>query len=381
MQPDSGEGDFDALGITRDQLRGCSLLGSSLDDRNKSYKFYWLLALLELITRDQTKRRWKVVDVTTEMVVLAMGARAYFQLNFPDDDKLAEVVDQIAKKVKFSPSCHVDRGAIGRELFDLPQGGLARYVPFRFVRPWVPEARGILDSKVNSVVADGTRSSEYSGPYRFNGSHDEIEVPSSWARFLRQNATVIRGWAERRLISFLSDFNPPISNVPCKLFVDPQRNDLTRERAFWRRVMSSVDIRDIYNQKSVDPNDFELDHFAPWRLVAHDEMWNLIPCDPRTNSSKSDGFPELGQYLERLVDVHHTAITESVDDDSRERQVFIQQIKYHVFRSSEHSTCELGRHGIWRKEDLIVAYQRHFEELRFRALDLGFNEWNWISDG
>ena len=49
-------------------------------------------------------------------------------------------------------------------------------------------------------------------------------------------------------------------------------------------------------------------NFLPWRFVAHDQLWNLIPVNPGANSSKSDQLPDK-KYIDRLAETQHTALS------------------------------------------------------------------------
>ena len=54
--------------------------------------------------------------------------------------------------------------------------------------------------------------------------------------------------------------------------------------------------------------DFSLDHFLPWRFVAHDQLWNIIPTPRSVNSSKRDNLPDFGQYFEPFAAQQYRAI-------------------------------------------------------------------------
>jgi len=59
---------------------------------------------------------------------------------------------------------------------------------------------------------------------------------------------------------------------------------------------------DIYTGRPVTDL-FSIDHFLPWRFVAHELMRNLTPVDAATNPSRSDAVPDLGLFLPRLADL------------------------------------------------------------------------------
>lgn len=53
---------------------------------------------------------------------------------------------------------------------------------------------------------------------------------------------------------------------------------------------------------------FSLDHFLPWRFVAHDLLWNIIPTPKNVNSAKSDNLPNLTQYFDPFATLQYSAI-------------------------------------------------------------------------
>jgi CRISPR/Cas system Type II protein with McrA/HNH and RuvC-like nuclease domain len=71
-------------------------------------------------------------------------------------------------------------------------------------------------------------------------------------------------------------------------------------------VISKTDVKCIYSGRTLEPG-FSLDHFIPWSLVAHDQLWNLIPVDPIANSRKCDKLPSA-KYLQQLTKAHAQAL-------------------------------------------------------------------------
>ena len=51
-----------------------------------------------------------------------------------------------------------------------------------------------------------------------------------------------------------------------------------------------------------------LDHFLPWRFVAHDLLWNIVPTAPSVNSAKSDRLPDFARYFEPFAAQQYAAV-------------------------------------------------------------------------
>jgi hypothetical protein len=70
-------------------------------------------------------------------------------------------------------------------------GDLARYVPYRLVRPFFPETNGAKDHLVNGMVAEmcNTYFAERKPLYRFHGT-DSLEFNADWCSYLRDNLSI-----------------------------------------------------------------------------------------------------------------------------------------------------------------------------------------------
>ncbi|GAB4533285.1 MAG: hypothetical protein Fur0018_22460 [Anaerolineales bacterium] len=52
---------------------------------------------------------------------------------------------------------------------------------------------------------------------------------------------------------------------------------------------------------------YSLDHFLPWRFVAHDLLWNLVPVPQNVNSAKGDSLPDLTTYFDPFARLQYEA--------------------------------------------------------------------------
>lgn len=68
-------------------------------------------------------------------------------------------------------------------------------------------------------------------------------------------------------------------------------------RNLWNTIIETKPVYDIYSEKLLGLDDFDIDHFVPWSFVANDELWNLLPMDSSLNSSKSNNLPQW-KYFE-----------------------------------------------------------------------------------
>ena len=97
-------------------------------------------------------------------------------------------------------------------------------------------------------------------------------------------------------------------NIPNKL-IEPSQRDLKRAREFWGIAFGKLEqVQCVYSGLEMKKEQFSLDHFLPWRFVAHDLLWNIIPTPKGINSSKSDNLPDVEKYFDSFSKLQHQAV-------------------------------------------------------------------------
>jgi hypothetical protein len=237
------------------------------------------------------------------MVTFVWYPANYFLLSFGKQDQLRNLTEQLLNSTSLAVDAKptivraaaieqiTHQSRIGRELLKL-----GNYVPYRFLRSFVgDELSGLADWKVNdAVVAEAERAFEsrpQNTPYRFVGK-DAIELSLPWQRYFSRHHEILTGFCLWRLINYLQRNNPNVTNIAGKLFA-PEQRDLKLGKRFWNTVLSTKgSLTCIYSGKVMTSKNYSLDHFLPWRFVAHDLLWNLLPTPKDVNSAKSDNLPD-----------------------------------------------------------------------------------------
>ena len=195
-----------------------------------------------------------------------------------------------------------------------------RYVPHRILRSFFAiETRGMPDQRVNRKVSKLADQQFYERRplFRFDDSQECIFFHPDWIAYLKQHLTIIEGWTLWHWADYMQRRNPGIPAVTRKLFPPDRRESLNAQRKFWDAVIDKTNIRCIYTDNKLDRG-YELDHFLPWKFVAHNQLWNLIPVDPQANSSKSDQLPsEI--YIDRLAETQLAALSIARDSFSNDK--------------------------------------------------------------
>jgi len=282
-------------------------LASIFSDTTNSYKFYWLLAILDSL-RETNQTRLSMRDLSLRMVASVWYPLDYFKLSFGKQDGFKPIADFVSERIM------VDNGPTAPSLFkqlnaylspaDLTQlhrkvSVLRDWVPYRFIRPFfAQETRGLLDQHVNTRIAELANQTG-KAPYRFIG--DEIEINADWATYLQQHQAILRGFTFWHLVRFLQKHNPNVIGLSEKL-EKPGVRVLNTANKFWKEYLkANTTLTCIYSGQTITTANLSLDHFLPWSFVAHDQLWNIIPTPKSVNSAKNDWLPSIELYFKGYV--------------------------------------------------------------------------------
>lgn len=288
-------------------------LAGSFNDVTNSYKFFWFLAILEHVKTSQSPII-PIRELLAQMVAFVWCPANFYLLSFGKQDQLRNLTQQLLDstslavdtKPKTVKAAAIEQmayaGRLGRGL-----SKLGDYVPYRFLRPFVGDGMtGLVDQKVNAAIVEKAAKAfserPVDVPYRFVGK-DAIELSVPWHQYFSRHHEILAGFCFWRLVNYLQTHNPNVTNIAGKLFI-PEQRDLKLAKRFWNTALSlKGPIPCIYSGQPMTPNHFSIDHFLPWRFVAHDLLWNLIPTPKEVNSSKSDCLPDSDLYFERFTDL------------------------------------------------------------------------------
>ena len=354
-------------------------LAASFDNVTNSYKYYWLLAILEHVRENQC-RIMATDDLLAYMLASIWYPTNYFRLSFGKQDRLGQIALRIGVQAglpmdaKRDQVIQVAKQKIW-EQSDLADEvrSLAIYVPYRFLRPFFAEGlRGekdwVVNSRIQQMASETFNSVNAPCIYRFvTEPVVGIEIHPDWFDYLNQHLTVLTGFCLWHLANYIQKKNPNTPNIVNKLFEPGQRN-LHQARLFWQSVFNGTGkLTCIYSGEPLQASAFSLDHFLPWRFVAHDLLWNIIPTPKNVNSAKSDNLPDLNIYFDSFAALQYTAI--QILATMKKEQLLEDHIL--LFRVS--STNELQALSFWdfrqRFHDALVP--------QFQiATNMGFSS-NW----
>lgn len=296
-------------------------LAQAFDDVTNSYKFFWFMGILESVKRGE--QCVSLSRLVSRMVAFAWFPSVYFRLSFGKQDRLATMVWALQKELDIP--INVSRARVEELALAQVEGStklgkhirsLMAYVPQRFLRPFFQEQlRGIPDQKVNREIRRlaeiAASKSEAATMYKFSEQQAQlfITITDAWYKYLCEHISILEGFCFWKLVEYLEKNNPNIPNIASKI-IAPAARDLRTARFFWDNVLPHLgdEAVCIYSGKRIMTGSYTLDHFIPWRFVAHDLLWNLIPASKEANLRKSDWLPDVDSYLLPFCKLQYVAV-------------------------------------------------------------------------
>lgn len=284
-----------------------------LDDTAECYKFYWLDALLKLFSLGKTEIVFD--DLINQMIADAWYSVVEYHLHLGPKNASGKIMNSLERAViKLSQLTNIpndaDRDTIilavkenDRELHG-EKDQLTKNVPYRMLSPFMHEVKGndrIWDQKKRLIAYIEQLNKKECIPYQITngaGLKKRVVINEEWQDFFMDNFVTISGWIEVKKVRYLQGRNPGVPGIIYKLVPENNKQRKLRYvRNLWNTIIETKPVYDIYSEKLLGLNDFDIDHFVPWSFVANDELWNLLPMDSSLNSSKSNNLPQW-KYFE-----------------------------------------------------------------------------------
>ena len=324
-------------------------LASSFANTSATYKFYWLIAIIELVENGQTKIKKR--DVFSRMISNSWYTVNYFHVSFGKQDLIQNAVEDILKFESLAIDIKKDNliSILENSKKSDTKKSLEHFnlnVPHWFLSPWFPKLKDENNSNYKKRIYLSSQKFENNCLY---GLHDEfIEINPVWINYLISNAKILKDFCYWNLSLFLQARNPNVPDIPNKLIKPPVRNGLTKQtNEYWKIVFKELgSIECIFSGTKLyfDEKNFAIDHFIPHAFVSHDLIWNLIPIEKFTNSKKSDNLPLFNQHFDKFYDLqkvafeinkHHNSKSKYMDEylsifpniDSFEKEKFSNTIQ------------------------------------------------------
>ena len=287
-----------------------------LKDPSFCYKFYWLEAIVGLISRGVTETTFD--EIIDEMICNAWYSVREFHIHlsgiFGDGsvkDGLERAVLQLSElsELPANASKVEIRNEIKKHQKELqkPKKQLTDMVPYRALAGFFASAGETVDwASVRRLTAyiESFDRNITPLPYTLGtGSKlaKEVHFHPDWIRMIQDNTVSILGWIQYEKVKWLQNNNPEVPGLVYKLApMDEKMRKLSKVRKLWEGVLECREIRDIFTGRPTQSGRYDIDHFIPWSFVMNDELWNLMPMDSSLNSSKSNRLPQWDPFFNRF---------------------------------------------------------------------------------
>ncbi len=280
------------------------LLAACFNNTVATYKFYWLLSILQSVEEGNLKISKR--EIFARIISNAWFTVNYFHVSFGKQDLIQDVV----RAVNLLEQISIDdkRESVFRKLLTTQNRSTEKQlwhfnknVPHWFLSPWFP--------KMNKAEIYST-SKSFSKNCLYALHDDEIEINPEWKSYLISNTKMLKDFCYWNLCLFLQSKNPNVPDIPNKLIKPTLRNSLLKQRTqFWDLVLKELgSVKCIYTGKDLIIGNYAVEHFIPYSFVAHDLIWNLIPANKSFNISKSDKLPPLDKYFDSFFALQKSAV-------------------------------------------------------------------------
>lgn len=290
-----------------------------LKDPSYCYKFYWLEAIVNLISEDVTETTFN--DIIDEMICNAWYSVREFHIHLSGLGLDGEVRDGLERAVlKLSELSDLNSNASKVEIknairkYDAElrraKEQLTNMVPYRAMAGFFASA-GLdsvpWDSTVKMRETIPSFSYEVTPlPYTLGASpklNREVTFSADWIRMIQDYTVSILGWIQYEKVKWLQNNNPEVPGLVYKLLpMDEKMRKLGRVRNLWEGVLEICPVSDVFTGKQIVSGQYDVDHFIPWSFVMNDELWNLMPMDSSLNSAKSNKLPQWDPFFRKFAD-------------------------------------------------------------------------------
>ncbi len=340
-------------------------LAGLFNKKSSTYKFYWFISILEIISKKQQKQIL-FEEILTRMIANAWYPIHYFKLSFGQQDQMSESIKSIQRITNLPIDADKDKiqqtllSSNNKEVWKIINN-FSLQVPYRFLSTWFKFSTNKKVIAKSNIYYEDCLYSIVENPKK------AIVLNDKWWGYLIENQKILIDFCYWNLTMYLQTKNPNVPDIPNKLVKPIVRNGLSSQRAYWDIVFDQQhEIECIYSGKKLTKAAYDLEHFIPWSFVAHDLQWNLLPSDKSINISKSNKLPPLDLYLTKFVETQKSGL----------------EI---VFKAQPHNKKleEFTMFG-YSAYDLMLMPLYNFNELYYKTMspmvqiaeNMGFEKWN-----
>ena len=356
-----------------------------LKDPSACYKFYWLEALVKLVTEGREQATFS--EIADEMIASAWYSVVEFRIHLSGfvTGEVRDALERTVWRLKEASGLPSRASSLEIKQALLEHAAAVRagkiqltsMVPYRALAGFLGKGSPVPWEAPRRFAEFALRHSREQGtlPYVFGtGSSLEREVRfhPDWAELIRDNAAAILGWIQFEKLRWLQGINIDVPNLVFKLAPpDEGMRKLVRVRKLWDGMLAQCQVQDVFKGSPISREAYDVDHFVPWSFVMHDEIWNLMPMDSSLNAAKSNRLPPWEPFFRRFAANQHLLYS----------QIYASPALGELFRLCRKDNL----HAIWAIEDLyrpgnsrelfFGILENHLKPVYEAARRQGYEEW------
>ena len=357
-----------------------------MKDPSYCYKFYWLEALVILISEGCLETTFD--EIIDEMISNAWYSVREFHIHLSGiqagtvRDGLERAVILLAElsDLPSNASKTEIRNAIREHNKELKAAKeqLTNMVPYRALAGFFhrSDEAANWNSTVRMVeYIQRINNTVITLPYTLGDSSKlkkEVHISPVWAKMIQDNTVSILGWIQYEKVKWLQMNNPDVPGLVYKLApLDEKMRKLQHVHKLWDAIIEIRPVRDVFTDEFIQRKAYDVDHFIHWSFVMNDELWNLMPMDSSLNSSKSNRLPKWDPFFLRFAGNQYL-LYEMVQEKPGIRRLYEA-----CFRDNLHSIWagqELYRPGNTREEFTSIL-QKNMQPVYDSARRQGYELW------
>ncbi len=347
-----------------------SKLSQVFNSTSASYKFYWFIAILQLMT-EKNDDFLSIHSILSRMVVNAWYPVNFCHLKLGASDRVGQVIHSLVNDCGYEVVLKRDRldDKLNRADAKIRRtiGKLGEMVPYRFLSPWTGSFGRNACNRDFMMAAQNEANNT---PYYFvteNGVKG-IKFRRLWLDYFLRNNRILLDFAYFNLATYIQNRNPEASGLLFKIDYSQfeSRPPLVRQHRFWDEyVQMRGFVHSLYSSTNHNSDyRYDLDHFMPWTFVAHNQIWNLTPIEDDLNSSKSNKLPSLSLVKELAKD--HFGLFHYHFEKNRENEILLE------YANLGEPIETLATMPV---DSFIGVYEKKMTALHEAASSLGFADW------
>lgn len=277
------------------------------------YKFYWLEAIVNLISAGVKETTFD--EIIDEMIISAWYSVREFHIHLSGIQSDGLVRDGLERAIMhLAEISELSSNASKIEIKNVIQKynkELKKYkkqitnmVPYRALAGFFTKNEKRIDwgsTRRMVTYIQEINDNVTALPYTLGESSKlkkEVKFHPKWIEMIQDNTVNILGWIQYEKVKWLQNNNPEVPGLIYKLTpLDDKVRKLSKVRKLWDSILELGGMQDVFTNKPVVINKYDIDHFVPWSFVMNDELWNLMPMDSVLNSSKGNKLPNWDDYF------------------------------------------------------------------------------------